>query len=310
MTARQPGVLFLCVANSARSQLAEGLARARFVDRFAIQSAGSQPTRVNPHAIEAMAEVGIDISTHASKLVDAIDPDGIELVVTLCAEEVCPAFLRPVRRLHWPIPDPASATPLPDAELRARFRAARRAITVRLDALPAALAMPPRTSLMPAAAGDRDEVEALLAVANLPPDGLDDAFPHGFVLARCDGVLVGTAGIEQWDEHGLLRSVVVAPSHRQQRIGEALVADRLAWAASLARDEARGTRPMRSVSLLTLDAERFFARLGFAPIARDQLSPAIGSSTQLQIPRCSTAIAMTISCVHPDRGPSSPVEAP
>ena len=97
-----PGVLFLCVANSARSQLAEGLARARFGDRMRVQSAGSTPTRVHPMAIATMAEISIDISAQTSKLVDKIDPGGIDLVVTLCAEEVCPAFLRPVRRLHWP----------------------------------------------------------------------------------------------------------------------------------------------------------------------------------------------------------------
>src|SRR4051794_33260891 len=104
----KPGVLFLCVANSARSQLAEGLARARFGDRLRIQSAGSKPTRVNPFAIEAMREAKLDITAHTSKLVDDIDPSGIDLVITLCAEEVCPVFLRPVRRLHWPIPDPAT----------------------------------------------------------------------------------------------------------------------------------------------------------------------------------------------------------
>ena len=83
---RKPGVLFLCVANSARSQLAEGLARARFGDRFNIQSAGSKPTKVNPFAIEIMAEARLDISTHTSKLVDDIDADRVDLVVTLCAE--------------------------------------------------------------------------------------------------------------------------------------------------------------------------------------------------------------------------------
>ena len=70
---RKPGILFLCVANSARSQLAEGLARARFGERFHIQSAGSKPTTVNPFAIEIMAEVKHDITAHTSKLVDAIE---------------------------------------------------------------------------------------------------------------------------------------------------------------------------------------------------------------------------------------------
>ena len=289
---RPPGVLFLCVANSARSQLAEGLARARFGDRLHIQSAGSQPTRVNPFAIEIMAEAKLDITSHASKLVDAIDPDGIDLVVTLCAEEVCPAFLRPVRRLHWPIPDPASKDPLPDVEMRARFRVARRTINARLDALEPALALPPRTAIMPATADDRPELEALLRACELPLDGLDDAFPHGFSLARIDGVLVGAAGLEQWQDHALLRSVAVATSHRKQHIGEALVADRLAWAKSRMRDDVAGVLPIASVALLTQGAEHYFERLGFTPLERDQLPAVLATSSQQQISRCSTAVAM------------------
>lgn len=129
-------ILFLCVANSARSQMAEGLARARFEARAVVQSAGSAPSRVNPYAIEVMAERGIDLSAHASKSVQSIDPAEVDLVITLCAEEVCPAFLGAARRLHWPIPDPASDDPtLTPADLRARFRAAADAIERRLDEL-------------------------------------------------------------------------------------------------------------------------------------------------------------------------------
>lgn len=128
------GVLFLCVANSARSQIAEGLARQRFGDRLRILSAGSHPTRVHPLAIEVMRELGIDLSTHRSKLVDDIDPAGIQLVITLCAEEVCPVFLASVPRLHWPIDDPATVDPSTDSvERRERFRAARFEIARQLD---------------------------------------------------------------------------------------------------------------------------------------------------------------------------------
>ncbi|NWJ41587.1 MAG: arsenate reductase ArsC [Geothrix sp.] len=130
-----PSILFLCVANSARSQLGEGLARQRFPG-FRIQSAGSRPSRVNPYAIEALAEVGIDASAHASKSVADIDPATVDLVITLCAEEVCPAFLGRAERLHWPIPDPASEDPeLGPEDLRARFRTARDEIARRLAAL-------------------------------------------------------------------------------------------------------------------------------------------------------------------------------
>jgi len=128
-------ILFLCVANSARSQLGEGLAR-RLFPGFRIQSAGSRPSRVNPFAVEALAELGIDASAHASKSVADIDPATVDLVITLCAEEVCPAFLGKAERLHWPIPDPASEDPSLDPEaLRARFRGARETIQQRLGAL-------------------------------------------------------------------------------------------------------------------------------------------------------------------------------
>jgi arsenate reductase len=132
----RPGILFLCVANSARSQMAEGLARARFGDRVPVQSAGSSPRHVNPYALRAMAELGIDLASHASKSVDCIDPATVGLVVTLCAEEVCPAFLGPARRLHWPFPDPDRRhEDLTDAERLAHFRAARDAIAARLPEL-------------------------------------------------------------------------------------------------------------------------------------------------------------------------------
>ena len=129
-----PGLLFLCVANSARSQMAEGLARARFGDRVRIASAGSSPATVSPFAIAALDEVGIDISGHQSRSVEAIDPASVDLVVTLCAEEVCPAFLGTARRLHWPLPDPAGGAGS-DAERLDGFRAARDEIARRLKAL-------------------------------------------------------------------------------------------------------------------------------------------------------------------------------
>lgn len=129
-------VVFLCVANSARSQMAEGLARARFGDRMAVSSAGSAPTRVNPYAIEAMTEIGIDIAQQKSTSVDTIDPDAVDLVVTLCAEEVCPVLPGRVQRLHWPIADPASTDPsLSPEDLRTRFRVARDEIQAKLQGL-------------------------------------------------------------------------------------------------------------------------------------------------------------------------------
>jgi len=129
MSNENNSILFLCVANSARSQMAEGLGRMIFGERCAVMSAGSEPSKVNPYAIEVMRELGVDLTAHYSKSVQAIDPATIGTVITLCAEEVCPAFLGAARRLHWPIGDPASNDPsIPRDEMLARFRTARDAI--------------------------------------------------------------------------------------------------------------------------------------------------------------------------------------
>lgn len=132
---RSPHILFLCVANSARSQMAEGLARTMYGTSAVIASAGSKPSRVNPYAIEVMKEAGIDLSTHSSKSVEDVDPANVDVVITLCAEEVCPVFLGNVKRLHWAIPDPASDDPsLGRDEMLTRFRTARDTIRDKLAA--------------------------------------------------------------------------------------------------------------------------------------------------------------------------------
>ncbi len=131
-------ILFLCVANSARSQMAEGLAREILGPRATVRSAGSRPSRVNPVAVAAMAEIGIDISSHRSKGVDEIDPASVDLVVTLCAEEVCPVFPARARRLHWPFPDPALPAEGPEKRL-ALFREVRDGIRRRIEEFAAAL---------------------------------------------------------------------------------------------------------------------------------------------------------------------------
>lgn len=99
-------LLFLCVANSARSQMAEGLARAMGGEHVHVQSAGSRPAYVHPAAIQVLSELGVDISEQWSKSVEDIDPESVDTVVTLCAEEECPLFLGKAARLHWEQPDP------------------------------------------------------------------------------------------------------------------------------------------------------------------------------------------------------------
>lgn len=126
-----PGVLFLCVANSARSQMAEALAR-RMLDGWTVQSAGSSPSQINPFAVAVMEERGVSTAGQRSKSVDTIDPATVDVVVTLCAEEVCPVFLGDAKRLHWPLPDPAAADDLTREHMVQRFRDAASAIAERL----------------------------------------------------------------------------------------------------------------------------------------------------------------------------------
>jgi arsenate reductase len=112
--------------------MAEGLARSLFGGRATVMSAGSMPARVHPQAIAALAELGIDISKQSSKSVAAIDLRQVDLVITLCADEVCPVVPGATfERLHWPLADPAGAI---SREAAARFRATRDELQRRLDA--------------------------------------------------------------------------------------------------------------------------------------------------------------------------------
>ena len=127
-------ILFMCVANSARSQLAEGLAREVF-SHGEFRSAGSHPGKLNPYAVAVMKEVGIDISKHYSKSIDELPPKfivNLDYIITLCAEEVCPTMASKAKKLHWPLPDPATKDPLSEEEALKRFRDARDAIHARL----------------------------------------------------------------------------------------------------------------------------------------------------------------------------------
>jgi len=120
-------IVFLCVQNSARSQIAEGWGRQLAPDGVEVFSAGSAPAFVRPDAIAVMAEVGIDLTGHTSKSMDDVPIADADVVITLCADEICPV-VPGVRHLHWPIADPAHRGL--DA-----FRAARDEIRGRIEEL-------------------------------------------------------------------------------------------------------------------------------------------------------------------------------
>lgn len=125
-------VLFLCVHNSARSQMAEGMLRAWSGDRYEVHSAGSEATEVRPLATRAMAEIGIDIGGQRSKTVREYDGQHFDLAVTVCedASEACPYFPAD-RQLHWAFDDPAAATG-DEAQRLEVFRRVRDEIAARI----------------------------------------------------------------------------------------------------------------------------------------------------------------------------------
>ena len=129
----KPRVLFLCTHNSARSQIAEGFLRALAGERFEVASAGTEATRVHPLAIRAMKEVGIDLSGHTSKTIDALLGQPWDYVITVCdsANEQCPVFPTQTTHIHWSFEDPSRATGTDEARLDA-FRRVRDEISARI----------------------------------------------------------------------------------------------------------------------------------------------------------------------------------
>lgn len=128
-------ILFMCVANSARSQIAEGFARQLF-PQFEIKSAGSRPGILNSIAIAVMKEIGLDISSHHSKSTDHLPPEFLEnldYVITLCEEEVCPILVSKAKKIHWPFKDPVAHGQYTPPEALKRFRLTRDQILLRLQ---------------------------------------------------------------------------------------------------------------------------------------------------------------------------------
>ncbi|MGB5538709.1 MAG: arsenate reductase (thioredoxin) [Gammaproteobacteria bacterium] len=133
-------ILFLCTGNSCRSQMAEGWARHFAGDRHTIQSAGLEAHGKNPRAIAVMREAGVDISGQESTPVTDAMLAAADIVVTVCghADEHCPAIPAGVKKIHWPLSDPAKATGSEDIVMEV-FRATRDDIRQRVMALLATL---------------------------------------------------------------------------------------------------------------------------------------------------------------------------
>ena len=132
----KPLIYFLCTGNSCRSQMAEGWARHLAKDQIDVYSAGIETHGLNPRAVSAMKEAGVDISHHTSDLINRDILNRADYVITLCgdADEACPVTPPHVTRLHWGLPDPARASG-PEEEVMAKFRDVRADIEQRVRRL-------------------------------------------------------------------------------------------------------------------------------------------------------------------------------
>ena len=119
-------ILFLCTGNSCRSQMAEGLTRKILGDRFTVFSAGIEAHGLNPHSVECMKEIGIDISSQHSKTIDAVPWQEMDIIITLCghAAETCPNVPSRAEHMHWDLDDPAK-TVGSEQEIMQKFRKVR-----------------------------------------------------------------------------------------------------------------------------------------------------------------------------------------
>jgi arsenate reductase (thioredoxin) len=141
-------VLFLCVHNSARSQMAEAYLRKFGQDEFAVESAGLEPGALNPHVVRALQEDGIDISSHGTQDVFELYKSGrtYRYIITVCSREAaerCPIFPGRAERLHWPFPDPSTFRGSDD-EVMAQVRTVRDAIRDEVKAFASEVLSRPR----------------------------------------------------------------------------------------------------------------------------------------------------------------------
>ncbi|MFF2089225.1 arsenate reductase (thioredoxin) [Paenibacillus sp. NPDC058174] len=128
-------IYFLCTGNSCRSQMADGFLKKLGGERFAVESAGLEAHGLNPRAVQVMQEAGVDISSHASNVIDPAILNRADYVITLCghADEHCPVIQSPnVIKQHWGFEDPAQATGT-EEEIMAKFRNVRDAIKARIQ---------------------------------------------------------------------------------------------------------------------------------------------------------------------------------
>lgn len=281
-------ILFLSRSDSARGQIAEGIARALAPRQVEISSAGKVRGRVDPLAVRVLSELSVDIADQRSKALDEIDTSDVQAVVTLAEDVTVPASLSGALHVHWPLPDPAARAEGDEERLTA-YRAVRIELRRRLlrafrrEDHQAAMAGLPATSFEPAAGGDFDAIRALLAASLLPSRdiGLKN---QRFVVARQNGRIVGCAGLEVYGPDGQVRSITVDWTRRTAGLGTRLH-ERLLDEAVLCG--------VRRLYVITATAEDFFAGHGYSRVKLEQVPAEIRASEEFRMHSPASAVTMS-----------------
>lgn len=274
--------LFLCTGNSARSIFGEYLLRRLGGARFEVFSAGSFPTgKVNPLAIKVLKDIyDIDASEARSKSWEEFSDVEFDFVVTVCdnARESCPVWPGQPIVAHWGFPDPAAVEGTESEKYRA-FEEVAAEINRRIQ-----LFLCP--TITDASASDLPEILNLLTQVQLPHDGVAENV-NGFFVARDEeSRLVGTIGLERHGSTALLRSAAVSPEYQGRGLGLRLTSHLL---------ERAKKDGVERVVLLTSTASEFFARhFGFCETPRSAFDKELAASEEWNLPRCSTAVCMSL----------------
>ena len=267
--------LILAGASDARTQIAEGIARALAPRQIRIASAGLAPGAVDSLAVRVLAELSVVGSDLLARTLEEVDVDGLGAIVVLSEEDPTPPALHGVLRVHWPLADPARGGGS-EEERVARYRAVRNELRRRLirvfarEALPSEAAGGTTTSVGPASGGDLDAIRRLLVAALLPSGDLG-APNQRFIVARQGGRVVGCAGLETFGEDGQLRSMAVHWTSRNSGLGSSLHA-RLLFEALQAG--------VRNLYVVTTTAEDFFTRQGYRKVRATDVPPGVLASEE------------------------------
>jgi N-acetylglutamate synthase-like GNAT family acetyltransferase/protein-tyrosine-phosphatase len=267
--------LILSAVSDARSQIGEGLARALAPRQIRITSAGVARGKVDPLAVQVLAELSVNGADLRAQTLDEVDLTGVGAVVVLSDENPAVAALDGILRVHWPLPDPAKGGGTEEKRIE-RYRAVRNELRRRLirvfarEAIPADETGIPTTSVGPASGGDMDAIRRLL-VAALLPSGDVGGPNQRFIVARQNGKVVGCAGLETFGEDGQLRSMAVHWTSRTAGLGTSLHG-RLLFEALQAG--------VKNLYVVTTTAADFFTRQGYRKVQPADVPPGVKGSEE------------------------------